>query len=160
MKKPNWWKTAYAVCVLSAGALLPLVIAQAAQAQTFSVIYTFMGGDDGASPNSALVADAAGNLYGTTEMGGSSKCFGNGCGTVFAVDSGGNESVVHAFTGGGFGTDGWAPNGVTRDLAGNLYGTAWLGGQYGNGTIFEVTATGQFLLLYMLDQGGSVKGAY
>lgn len=49
------------------------------------VLHTFAGGSDGANPASALIADSKGNLYGTTQHGGSTGCGGAGCGTVFAI---------------------------------------------------------------------------
>jgi uncharacterized repeat protein (TIGR03803 family) len=97
--------------LLAAGIVLPLItIRTSAQERTltYSVLYNFTGGADGASPRE-LVRDAAGNLYGTTQYGGntSSSCpFGSsGCGVVFKVDPSGIETVLHSFTG----TDGYAP---------------------------------------------------
>lgn len=113
-----------------------------------STIYFFRGGaDDGIDPNSALVFDPAGNLYGTTYYGGTYDCYGGsipGCGTVFEVTpsgSGWKESVVHIFTDG---IDGGYPTGLAFDGQGNLFGTASTGpyvqlGEYGSGTMFEMT---------------------
>ena len=50
------------------------VVTESAQAQTFTVLYTFTGGVDGADPITALTRDAAGNLYGTTSDGGPFGC--------------------------------------------------------------------------------------
>src|ERR1700683_2272529 len=66
-----------------------------AHAQTFTTLYSFQGGTDGANSFSALVRDAAGNLYGTTQAGGNTRDGG----TVFKVDTTGKETVLHAFTG-------------------------------------------------------------
>ena len=60
--------------------LATLVAAPSAQAQTFTVLYSFSGGADGAYPEAGLIRDAAGNLYGTTYGGGAS-----GYGTVFKL---------------------------------------------------------------------------
>jgi uncharacterized repeat protein (TIGR03803 family) len=49
-----------------------------------TVLYSFTGGADGKYPTSSLVLDSAGNLYGTTIMGGTG-CNGNGCGVLFRV---------------------------------------------------------------------------
>ncbi len=96
------------------------------------VLYSFAGGTDGAYPYTGLTMDANGNLYGVTVLGGTS-----GAGTVFRVDTGRNETVLHNFTGG---TDGGYPiSGLIQDVAGNLYGTAQTGGQYGYGNVFELT---------------------
>jgi uncharacterized repeat protein (TIGR03803 family) len=65
------------------------------------VLHNFTGGTDGQNPHAGVVRDSAGNLYGTTENGGTA-----GVGVVFKVSTGGNESVMYAFTGG---TDGAYP---------------------------------------------------
>jgi uncharacterized repeat protein (TIGR03803 family) len=104
-----------------------------------TVVHEF-GGADGASPEyTALVFDAAGNLYGTTASGGTSTNCSEGCGTVFELmpASGGSwtESVLHSFDG----SDGSTPYfNLTFDAGGNLYGVTFDGGVYGNGTVFEI----------------------
>jgi uncharacterized repeat protein (TIGR03803 family) len=102
-----------------------------------TVLYSFIGSTDGASPQAALVTDAAGNLYGTTSAGGSASN-----GTVFKLAAPKKqgrkwrETVLYSF---GQGTDGAIPMaGVTFDASGNLYGTTSAGGTYGNGTIFQL----------------------
>ena len=108
---------------------------------TESVLYTFTGGNDGREPSARLLLDAAGNLYGTTLLGGNinSAC-SSGCGTVFKLthgSSGWTESVVYPFTGG---ADGASPyDGLAFDAAGNLYGTTYAGGTSGNGTVFKLS---------------------
>ena len=108
---------------------------------TESVLYTFTGGNDGREPYARLRFDAAGNLYGTTLLGGNigSVC-SEGCGTVFKLTpgtSGWTESVLYAFQGAG---DGAAPyDGLALDAAGNLYGTAYTGGASADGVIFKLT---------------------
>ena len=106
---------------------------------TETVLYNFTGGSDGASPYLGdLIFDAAGNIYGTTILGGAF-----GLGTVFKLTrSGGgwSESVLHSFTGG---DDGAFPqNGVAFDSAGNLYGTATDGGSFDFGTVYELSPSG------------------
>ena len=67
-------------------------------ARNETVLHNFAGSpDDGAGPSGALILDTAGNLYGATYQGGA-NCF-QGCGTVFKVDTSGNETLVHSFTG-------------------------------------------------------------
>jgi uncharacterized repeat protein (TIGR03803 family) len=106
------------------------------------VLHSFSGGADGVYPVAGVIADTAGNLYGTTQYGGSLACFGGGCGTVFKLDKTGKETVLHSFTGG---ADGAAPvAGLVRDAAGNLYGTAYFGGDGGSrcaggcGVVFKI----------------------
>jgi uncharacterized repeat protein (TIGR03803 family) len=105
------------------------------------VLYRFKGGGDGSAPSARLIADKAGNLYGTTADGGAGACRG-GCGTVFELSpaSGGRwtETVLYRFTGGG---DGAFPEaGLIFDTAGNLYGTTIYGGSSDDGTIFQLMA--------------------
>jgi uncharacterized repeat protein (TIGR03803 family) len=111
-----------------------LTVCQSARAQTFSVMYTFQGGSDGANPVAGLVRDSAGNLYGTTENGGGS----GGYGTVFKVSKKGTETLLHNFS---FETpDGFHPvAGLARDSKGNLYGTTPFGGKPNAGVVFELT---------------------
>jgi uncharacterized repeat protein (TIGR03803 family) len=110
-----------------------------------TVLYTFTGGNDGGVPIGDLIRDSAGNLYGTTYAGGkNTACFdGEGCGVVFKLDSSGNETVLHSFTGG---RDGFGPEaGLVMDATGNLYGTANFGGTVnrecagGCGVVFKIT---------------------
>lgn len=107
-----------------------------------TVLHEFTG-TDGSFPVGSLLRDAAGNLYGTTGSGGDLACpHPGGCGVVFKLDTAGNETVLHSFTGG---ADGWYPiEGLIQDAAGNLYGTTSYGGQLtcsngtGCGVIFKV----------------------
>jgi uncharacterized repeat protein (TIGR03803 family) len=116
---------------------------------TETIIYTFKGGTDGNYPQAGLIFDSAGNLYGTTGFGANSACNGLGCGTVFELTPSQNgtwaEHVLYAFQDG---TDGAEPgSALTFDKAGNLYGTAAIGGTltcnppYGCGTIYELAAS-------------------
>jgi uncharacterized repeat protein (TIGR03803 family) len=101
---------------------------------TETVLYSFTGNDDGGNPESTLILDGAGNLYGTTSAG------GNGYGVVFEVGQDGSEDVLYAFQGG---QDGAMPTGsLVVDEAGNLYGTTGEDGAAGNGTAFELTPNG------------------
>lgn len=123
-----------------------------------SVIYSFTGGSDGAHPGGGLIIDQQGNLYGTATAGGDVACNEGGslpgCGTVFKIDTSGNESVVHAFTGGSDGLD--PEGGLVVDSNGNLYGTTAEGGtgscfpfpNNGCGTVFKITPSGNTTVLY------------
>jgi uncharacterized repeat protein (TIGR03803 family) len=103
---------------------------------TESVLYEFAGGSDGYWSSSGVILDAAGNLYGTTEYGGTGLQ-----GTVYELSpaSGGGwtHTVLHNF-GGGL-TDGEIPENIILDAAGNLYGTTVGGGPNNRGTAFELS---------------------
>jgi len=130
-----------AALALAAVAGLALGTARLADAQTFTVLYSFAGyPTDGAGPEAGLLMDVSGNLYGTTTFGGnvnSAHCGGSGyigCGTVFELDTNGGETVLHNFAG---------PNGATpranliMDAKGGLYGTTVAGGTGCVGETFE-----------------------
>jgi uncharacterized repeat protein (TIGR03803 family) len=94
---------------------------------------------DGAYPAGNPVFDAAGNLYGATELGGDFNA-----GTVFELSPGPGGTwtytVLYSFTGK---ADGYDPSSsVTLDAAGNLYGTTTEAGASGNGTVFELSPNG------------------
>jgi uncharacterized repeat protein (TIGR03803 family) len=128
-----------------------------------STLYSFQGGaKDGIDPESALVFDQAGNLYGTTVYGAGTGCvLSNGCGIVFELTPSGSawiETVLHIFTDG---ADGGQPvGGVIFDSKGNLYGGADTGpGEFGLGTIFELSPQQgggwNFNVLYTIAGGGA-----
>jgi uncharacterized repeat protein (TIGR03803 family) len=93
---------------------------------------------DGNTPYGGLIADAAGNLFGTTNLGGTRSD-----GTVFEIarTAGGYAStatVLVSFND----TDGSAPSGsLLADAAGDLFGTTSLGGANGTGSVFELART-------------------
>ncbi len=111
-----------------------------------TVLHRFRGTPDGAYPFAGVIRDAAGNLYGTTLEGGTS-----GNGTVFKVDSTGNETVLHSFT--GLADGGFPRAGVVRDSAGNLYGTTEMGGASNKGTVYKLDATGKETVLHSFTGG-------
>jgi uncharacterized repeat protein (TIGR03803 family) len=117
-----------------------------------TVLYSFTGGADGGYPEAGVIRDSAGNLYGTTFFGGA-----YGYGVVYKVDKTGKETVLHSFTGG---ADGGYPEyaGVIRDSAGNLYGTAFIGGASGNGVVYTVDTADQETVLYNFT--GGADGGY
>ncbi len=95
---------------------------------------------DGLNPVAGVILDASGNLYGTTELGGSSAGCVNGCGTVFRLSPSAHGhwkiTTLHNFDG----ADGSDPEArPTFDTAGNLYGTTASGGQDGFGTVFQLS---------------------
>jgi uncharacterized repeat protein (TIGR03803 family) len=124
---------------------------------TFTLLYTFLGGSDGAGPNLGIIMGKKGELYGTTANGGDGACqleeHPPGCGTVFELspqkDGKRKEHVLYAFQGGT--GDGGDPLGnLLADGSGNLYGTTVAGGVttcdwsgvQGCGTVFELSPNG------------------
>jgi uncharacterized repeat protein (TIGR03803 family) len=117
---------------------------------TFAILHKFRGGLDGADPNSIMVG-ANDVVYGATSWGGyDTKCYGDGCGTIFALIPSllnkGSYSyrVIHTFTGG---RQGDGPEGTLyQDSSGTLYGTTARGGILnsnlscvgGCGTVFKL----------------------
>ena len=112
-----------------------------------TVFFSFPCGSGGDGPYGQLLVDSAGNVYGTTKVGGNSGCFdGGGCGVVFKVDSSGTETVLYAFSGG---SDGRYPfAGLVRDASGDLYGTTINGGDAGLGVVFKLDASGNETVLH------------
>jgi uncharacterized repeat protein (TIGR03803 family) len=114
-----------------------------------TTLYTFSGLDGDTPSTGPLIVDAAGNLYGTTAYGGSAPtCIHPlGCGTVFKLDPSGMLTTLHAFV--GHEVEGEVPTGrLSRDEAGNLYGTTIGGGGDLGGTVFKVDANGQMTTLH------------
>ena len=122
-----------------------------ASAQQERVIYSFRGQQDGKLPGpyAGLIADSAGNLYGTTSQGGGSKNCGwlnhvpLGCGVIFELSPPSiagqpwTENILYVFQ---HDTDGAGPNAtLARDGSGNLFGTTSTGGTTDNGTVFELS---------------------
>jgi uncharacterized repeat protein (TIGR03803 family) len=111
----------------------------------FRVLHSFTG-QDGGIPFGGVILDAAGNLYGTTEFGGSS-----GLGVVFRIDVPKAFKVLYTFSGG---TDGANPAaGVTLGSKGNLYGTTSYGGADNAGTVYELDPEGNLTLLHTFTGG-------
>jgi len=108
------------------------------------VLHNFkLSNKEGNRPRSGLIFDAAGNIYGTTTIGGDTAC-DFGCGTVFELtpkaDGGWTERVLHYFHPNG--REGTAPDtALIFDSAGDLYGTTTAGAAYGTGTVFELMPT-------------------
>src|SRR5262249_12244901 len=101
----------------------------------FTVLHTFQGGKDGASPEAGLLLDADGNLYGTTARGGKSEH-----GLVFKISKDGTYRVLHRFSR----QEGTTLNGgLVSDEQRNLYGTAQSGGAHNLGTVFKLSADGK-----------------
>src|SRR3954469_13247068 len=107
---------------------------------SYQVLHSFTGGTDGACPIAGVTRDTAGNLYGTASAGGDSNL-----GTVFEIDTSGNQTVLHSFSG----ADGATPYGtLIRDAAGNIYSVTYYGGAFNAGTVFKIDASGNETVLH------------
>jgi len=108
-----------------------------------TVLHNFAGGLDGALPIGGVTRDPAGNLYGSTTVGSNGMLCGGtvGCGTVFKLDTNGDEVILHSFTGGPDGALPFAD--LILDPDGNLYGTTQLGGSNNKGVIFKLPRVSQ-----------------
>jgi uncharacterized repeat protein (TIGR03803 family) len=123
------------------------------------VLYSFGAAPDGATPVAGVTFDKAGNLYGTTSVGGT-----YGYGTIFELSPSGStwkETILHEFENG---TDGGVPYaGLVADKAGNFFGAATEGdGGSAGGTVFELTPSGSgwnFSLVYTLT-GWNISGTF
>jgi uncharacterized repeat protein (TIGR03803 family) len=100
-------------------------------AGSFTPLYSFTNGIDGAAPNGGLVSGPGGNLYGMAAAGGA-----YGIGTIFEISSNGNFAALYSFMGTNDGSTPVAPLVIGAD--GNFYGTASLGGVSDSGTAFKV----------------------
>ncbi|HEY5177522.1 MAG TPA: choice-of-anchor tandem repeat GloVer-containing protein [Terriglobales bacterium] len=117
-----------------------------------SILYSFPGGTGGAGPDGGVIFDAAGNLYGTTDWGGTSAW-----GVVFELTpsaSGWTENVLYSFQNG---SDGANPiGGLIFDQSGNLYGTTYSGGANGGGTVYQLSpSSGGWTLTTLYSFSGS-----
>ncbi len=135
----NLYGTTYSGGLYSLGTVFKLTPGTAGR-WTERIIHNFSAtGAGGNSLLGSLAIDAAGNLYGTAEYGGTGTCFLWTCGTVFELTPQANgtwaEIVIREFDG----ADGNFPEAnVIFDAAGNLYGTTTQGGVYGLGLVFEI----------------------
>lgn len=106
---------------------------------------------NGSSPN-LPTQGTDGNFYGTTQAGGDPTCK---CGVVYKATAAGAIKVLHTFK--GYPTDGNRPIGtLVQGPDGNFYGTTYKGGTTnGNGTVFKITPSGAYTLLYSFNYGNS-----
>jgi uncharacterized repeat protein (TIGR03803 family) len=121
-------------------------------AGNYTVLYNFCSAaavtgscSDGRNPVGGLLLDSAGNLFGTTGLGGANEsgCFGcTGGGVVFELDTTGNYTVLNSFPrvvptpAVGY----FPQSNLISDSAGNLYGTTYAGGAgNGGGVVFELS---------------------
>jgi uncharacterized repeat protein (TIGR03803 family) len=135
----NFYGTTYAGGAHSKGNVFRMT-----PAGEITSIYSFCSQTDcadGQAPFAAPIFGSDGNLYGVTPQGGK-----NG-GVIYKLTLRGNITILHTFCGSSC-TDGDEPTGLTRGSDGNFYGTTTLGGQFESGTIFQISPSGTFKLLY------------
>jgi uncharacterized repeat protein (TIGR03803 family) len=135
--------------VILLAACMALSVTLPAQAQTFSVLYSFQGPPDAKTPNSTLLLDGSGNLYGVSYGGGASYE-----GTAFKLSSSGKETVLYSFRA-GYGN---GPDSVIQGDEGTLYGTTSFGGSYGYGEVFKIDQKGNETTLYSFGGTGKAFG--
>jgi uncharacterized repeat protein (TIGR03803 family) len=97
---------------------------------------------DGQWPSAAPILGSDGNLYGVTPQGGKTS------GVVYKLTLGGKITILYTFCPTSPCTDGDEPTGITLGSDGNFYGTTTLGGKFESGTIFQISPSGAFKLLY------------
>ena len=118
---------------------------------TQSVIYSFDAPSDGLQPASTLTFDASGNLFGVAASGGA-----HNFGTIYKLSPGGlfGWSISNIFD---FDDTLYDPGDLLRDSAGNFFGAAGAGGEFGNGAIFELFPAGNgwnLQVIYSFEQSG------
>jgi uncharacterized repeat protein (TIGR03803 family) len=128
---------------------------------TKTALYSFTGGTDGFGPGTGVVRDKVGNIYATTMYGGNlATCTNNidvmyppnGCGTVFKLDTSGNEAVLYDFTGNGGDGVFYPDEDLIRDAKGNLYGVA-----SSSGSVFKLSMIGKLTVFHTF--AGGTDGA-
>lgn len=141
-------------------AALIFAAASIAAAQTETVIHTFQSNkNDGAGTSSGLVADSRGALYGVTAIGGK---YGEGAVYRFTpptVEGGAwTETIIYSFTGA---DDGRTPTGnlFIDPHSQHIFGTAPLGGVFGNGVVFELTPGSPWTETVLYSFKGNPDGA-
>jgi len=123
---------------------------------TESVLWSFTGGDDGDQPSAGVILDSAGNLYGTTFMGGAYQA-----GNVYELSpsgSGWTETTLLSLDGSYQGDE--TIGGVAMDQHGNLYGTTRLGGSGGGGTAFQLAPSGGGWTFNLMQAFSGIEGPF
>jgi uncharacterized repeat protein (TIGR03803 family) len=109
----------------------------------------FSGGPSGSTPQSSLVRDDQGNIYGATSSGGTYNC-----GTLYRIDKSSQETVLYNFPGGNYGCN---PSGnLARDAPGNIYGTT--SSDDSECVVFKISPAGQETMVIDLGVGAGLSG--
>ena len=130
----------------------------------YQQLYRFTDIPDGKYPRGGVIQGSDGNLYGTTQRGGTgSSAEGiSGIGTIFKLTLQGQKTVLYSFNNSTGGFDGAYPYaGLLQGSDGNLYGTTFGGGTKNRGAVFKITTQGQETILYSFsgNTSGSKDGA-
>lgn len=131
---------------------------------TLSSLYSFCSQSnctDGSFPYGGLALGADGNLYGTTEAGGTGCLSSGGCGTVFKITPSGTLTTLYSFCSQQNCQDGDAPSAaLVLASDGNFYGTTEAAGGNGGGTVFKITPSGTLTTIYnFCSVAGCVDGS-
>jgi uncharacterized repeat protein (TIGR03803 family) len=135
-----------------------VVATPSAQAETYKLLYTFSCGHDGAYPEAGLLRGPAGQLYGTTALGGIA-----GQGTVFEVlpfTGNQNEIMLCSFFGVSVPDGSYPIAGLVRDAEDSLYGTTVEGGPNNAGTVFKLSLGANTDTILHSFTYGTAGGAY
>jgi uncharacterized repeat protein (TIGR03803 family) len=134
----------------------------------FTTLYSFCSENnctDGLYPYTALVQASDGNLYGTTDQGGTCTVIEGGCGTIYKIAPNGTLTTGYSFCKlGGYCMDGeFSQGSLIQATDGNLYGPTRQGGAEPlDGTLFSITTGGKLTTLYRFDStnAGHYSGTY
>jgi uncharacterized repeat protein (TIGR03803 family) len=143
---------------LSGGAHSAGTVFRVDSSGTFTTLHSFDRDLDGINPGELIQAD--GHLYGTTA---GDQAYPPHAGTIFRADLEGEVETIHQF----FGADGQNPRAPLMQASdGNFYGTAYAGGGYGLGLVFQLTPSGVYTPLHhfnhsdgALPSGGLIEGS-
>jgi uncharacterized repeat protein (TIGR03803 family) len=150
MIKFNWGTRACGTLLLRAGVVIALsaqTTAIHAPAQTLKTLVNFNGSNGGGPDTMALVQGTDGDLYGTTNTGGT-----QGYGTIFRMTPTGALRTLYNFCSQSNCTDGASPyQGLILATDGNFYGATTWGGTNGWGTVFKITSGGKLTILHSME---------
>ena len=132
---------AHNTCSLGCGTVFQMTLSG-----TLTTLHSF-DSTDGYSPIAPLFQASNGDLYGTTEYGGSSTY-----GSIFQITTAGTFTTLHNFV---FSDGAYPYGGLTQGTDGKLYGTTEAGGSSANGTVFDITTSGTLATLHQFQGSGT-----